>query len=92
MIKQEVKEVIEKEVIEKEERQTPQAAMYCNGVSVSRGLFDFELELKQNSSGVDQTLGTIIMSPQHIKALAELLMQNIEKYEDQYGPIPTRSK
>ena len=46
---------------------------------------DFALAQPQ---GVAQIVARIITNPPHAKALARSLLDNIRKYEDQFGEIP----
>lgn len=43
------------------------------------------------TSVATQAAQRVVMSPQHAKALFEILRQNLETYEGQYGEIPNIS-
>ena len=43
----------------------------------------------QTTGAVAQAAHRIVMSPQHAKALARILQDNIDRYEAQFGAIPT---
>ena len=65
--------------------------IYTNSVRISTSLHDLTLCLRlagtDNPGG--ETVGTVIMSPQHAKMLLALLAKNIRVYEDTFGRIPT---
>jgi hypothetical protein len=67
--------------------------IYANSVQVAQNLYDFRL-IFGLVSGVKNgklqiaNLESIILSPQHAKQLAEVLAENVRKYEEQYMPLP----
>lgn len=73
-------------------QQEQNLAKYCNGVGVTTNIYDFTLQFRQNLEEGSQKIETIIMSPQHTKVLAELLMSSLNEYEKKYGQIPVQSK
>lgn len=65
---------------------------YCNVAGIEVGLFDFVFKMgmkKERSAEIDGNDWdvNIVMSPQHAKALAKLLNENIKKYEENFGEI-----
>jgi hypothetical protein len=71
---------------------------YCNNVRITSSFFDFYIEFLQNVPVlVGQTGGPpenspnlvqrIVMSPEHAKALLELLGESVANYEGQFGEI-----
>jgi hypothetical protein len=68
--------------------------IYVNSSQVQIGTFDVRLSLG-NLPEDDKDDDVIrmeervlaLMSPQHAKALARLLVANIKRYEDEFGPI-----
>lgn len=77
-------------------------ATYVNGVQILASQWEFTLLFSQTSAtpGAQQPgeelavqvtrnlVGRFVMSPQHAKAFAEILRQNVQKYEEQHGEIP----
>ena len=77
-------------------------ATYVNGVQVLASQWDFTILFVQTSAtasgkqpseqfGIEVTrnlVGRFVMSPQHAKAFAEILRQNVQTYEAQHGEIP----
>lgn len=67
--------------------------VYANVVQVLQNLYDFKLTFGQitgTKNGRLQVLGlqSIIVSPQHAKQLAKILVDNVEQYEKHYMPLP----
>lgn len=66
---------------------------YSNYVECAVSMYDFSLQfgLKLPTHEDDQwlPLAQILMSPQHVKILAKMLVENIEAYEIRFGPINT---
>jgi hypothetical protein len=67
---------------------------YSNVVMVNQAQFDFRLNFgitRQKTSpeqpNTIDVFETIFVSPQHAKALAILLAQNVAQYESVFGPI-----
>jgi len=75
---------------------------YANAVNISASLYDITLQFRVQAPvgpiepGKEPIIETVAinnirMSPQHAKALAALLVENIVKYENQFSnklPIP----
>lgn len=68
--------------------------IYANNVEVRTSLFDTMIQLGLIEEATPETLvvkelGRVILSPPHMKALAEILSRNVTEYERTFGPIPT---
>lgn len=61
--------------------------IYTNEIQISLSYFDFTLVLKRMSDINPQTFGTVTLSPQHAKALAQVLMSHVFEYERIFGQI-----
>lgn len=64
--------------------------IYCNSANFSFGVFDFVISLKTAISGENETpddVTSLIMSPQHAKVFAQVLIEQVRIYEDQFGEI-----
>jgi hypothetical protein len=71
--------------------------IYVNSVQVEVTPWDFKLRLAQiGEASTDRLLLNelcfVYLSPQHAKALAMLLSQQVASYEKQVGPIPLGPK
>ncbi|MEH7256687.1 DUF3467 domain-containing protein [Bacillus toyonensis] len=62
--------------------------LYVNSSNVAVGVHDFSIEIFQETKAESNFIGTILMSPQHVKAFAHVLTQNIQQYEELFGTIP----
>ncbi|WP_297430602.1 DUF3467 domain-containing protein [Clostridium sp.] len=66
---------------------------YANTTSVEVSLYDFKFlfGIKSNTANSEfnpnDINSTIIMSPQHAKALVNVLNENVKKYEETFGHI-----
>ncbi|MDG1570122.1 DUF3467 domain-containing protein [Bacillus cereus] len=67
-------------------------AEYSNSVNVSTNIYDFTLRFEQKNPSGSTEICSIIMSPEHTKVLANVLMNSVQEYEEKYGTIPTKSK
>lgn len=65
--------------------------LYSNDIQLSVGYFDFTLHFKHNTPDAEDLLGSITLSPQHAKSLAQLILQNVQHYESIFGNIPYQS-
>jgi hypothetical protein len=67
--------------------------VYSNRVGVDFSVFDFVLDVGMRVPGDEgqASLLKLVMSPQHAKVLSRILLNNIEKYEKAFGPIPLPS-
>ena len=79
--------------------QTSEAPLfYVNSARVRIAPYDFQFVLGQTKGpGPDDELLvsnaiTVVMSPQHAKALSELLERNVRAFEEIMGPIQIRDK
>ena len=74
-------------------RLTPAPRIYANSVQLKTSLFDVSMELGiiaeiTKDGVVADHVGTIIMSPQHAKALNDLLTARLADYEERFGKLP----
>lgn len=86
-------------IFEPKEKTEEMTILYCNQVRMGMSVFDITIdfgqssttEMTQNKSG--QTVvpvdfkTRVVMSPQHAKALAQLLAENITRYEKDFGEL-----
>jgi hypothetical protein len=63
--------------------------IYSNFVVISHSPAEFVLDFTRMLPGVPKTkvYARIIMTPQHVKSLSKALIDNIDKYEKQFGEI-----
>ena len=65
---------------------------YSNSVTIFHGetefLFDFGLSMP-GSKPLVKIFSRILTSPQHAKRFLQALADNIQKYEEKFGPIKT---
>ncbi len=65
--------------------------LYANNAEIETSVWDFRLTFgelrKAGSKLVAEQSATIIMSPQHAKALAGVLASNVREYEKKVGEI-----
>lgn len=71
--------------------------IYVNMVRINASKFDFVLELFQRIPNSDlqeesvniltEKLGNVTMSPQHFKALAVVIQNQLKAYEEKFGEI-----
>jgi hypothetical protein len=71
--------------------------IYTDSVQVRASIHDIMLYLgladPADPDNVSTRLvGRVIMSPQHAKALTDILVKNVEVYEAAFGPIPTERR
>jgi hypothetical protein len=69
--------------------------IYSNSAELRTTFLDFQITFGKILDATTEKLEienelAIIMSPQQTKQLLRVLTQNLEKYEKQFGPIPTR--
>ena len=66
---------------------------YCDSVSFEVNAYGFSLTLGKSLASPEgqppsmQGLARAHMSPQHAKVLARLFVQNVKRYEEQFGTI-----
>lgn len=66
---------------------------YANNVALKTSLFDMTMEFGviadvQGDTLVIKNVATVIVSPQHAKAIAVLLANHVEQYEKKFGALP----
>jgi hypothetical protein len=63
--------------------------IYSNFVVISHSPAEFVLDFTRMLPGTPKTkvYARIIMAPQHAKSLSKALVENVDKYEKQYGEI-----
>ncbi len=67
---------------------------YANNVALKTSIFDMTMvfgvmaEVQGDVLAVTN-VATVIVSPQHAKAIAALLTNHVEEYERQFGALPT---
>lgn len=66
--------------------------VYCNAIEIDAGLFDFTLTLMNNTKNQQHVLGRVKMSPEHVKVLANILLEQVKIYEHNFGTIPQAPK
>ena len=67
-------------------------SFYANSIQVFVSFFDFTLLIGQAGFGPDEEhemweVARLNLSPQHAKALADVLAKRVADYESQFGPI-----
>lgn len=73
---------------------TEEAPMfYSNNLLLQTSVWDFKLAFGIVADATEDSLMvksvvTVMVSPQHAKALNALLTRQLKQYESQYGPIP----
>ena len=65
------------------------AGVYANSMVVQHSLHEFILDFALVSAGNGQVVARVITSPGHMKQIVKAIEENIQKYEDTYGPIPS---
>lgn len=73
---------------EENQTNTQEFNIYCNGVQILMGTYDFTIIINRNSANQSTKLGEIKMSPEHAKVFSNILAQHVEKYEEVFGKIP----
>jgi hypothetical protein len=68
--------------------------IYANMVMITHSPSEFILDFARLMPGVNRSKvqARIIMTPQNLKSFCRALEENIAKYENQFGSIPTYSK
>lgn len=72
-------------------------AYFVNSVRILSSIFDFTvlffqlkmISTEEGDQGQLREVAKIYLSPQHAKAISELLSRKVSEYEEQFGPIPT---
>ena len=65
------------------------AGVYANSMVVQHSAQEFILDFALISAGTGQVVARVITSPGHMKQIAKAFDENIQKYEELYGPIAT---
>src|SRR5438874_2205643 len=70
---------------------------YSNSVRLVTTTFDFRLLFGEISPFADGKMGviaraTVVMSPEHMKAMVAVLTRSVEEFEDAHGVIPWPAK
>ncbi len=67
--------------------------MYCNNVNIQVTNYDLipNFSYKSNPDQEAKVI-SIVMSPQHTKAFANLLNDKVKKYEEIFGPLNLEAK
>ncbi len=65
------------------------AGVYANSMVVQHTAQEFILDFALLSAGSGQVVARVITSPGHMKQIAKAIEENIHKYEEMHGPIPT---
>ena len=60
---------------------------YSNNMAVSHSPEEFIVEWLLNSPSGTHLVSRVIVSPGHMKRIVEALSENLQKYENSYGPV-----
>jgi hypothetical protein len=63
--------------------------VYANSMVVQHTAQEFILDFALLSAGNGQVVARVITSPGHMKQIAKAIDENLQKFEEMYGPIPT---
>ena len=63
--------------------------LYSNLMFITHSASEFVVDFARALPGIrkGKVYSRIVMTPQHAKALSELLQRNVGQFEDQHGPI-----
>lgn len=70
-----------------EEKNYNKTVYYTNQVQVQGGIYDFALTFTNKHQEDDKEVACVVMSPQHAKVLAHMLVESIVNYEKEIGQI-----
>lgn len=56
-------------------------------INIALSQFDLGLEVFYQEDGQAERKAKIVMSPQHYKTLVQVMIQNLQQYEELFGPI-----
>lgn len=67
--------------------------IYANNVGLRTTLWDMTLDFgmiltADTDNVIIRDVASVVMSPQHAKAFANVLAENVRRYEEQHGPLP----
>lgn len=78
---------------EEQKKQSVPLRIYCNGVTVQWGVFDFVCQISTMSPYSEtDVVAEIFFSPQHAKAFANILSKTVRDYEEKHGILPEQVK
>lgn len=60
---------------------------YSNNMAVSHSPEEFIVEWLLNSPSGTHLVSRVIVSPGHMKRIVDALSENLQKYENKYGPV-----
>ena len=63
------------------------AGVYANSMVIQHSAQEFILDFALVMAGNGQIVSRVITSPGHMKLIAKAIEENIQKYEEMYGPI-----
>jgi hypothetical protein len=63
--------------------------VYANKAVVAHSRDEFILDFVSDLPPAAQIVSRVVTAPAHAKALAQTLMDNVERYERKHGEIPT---
>lgn len=61
--------------------------IYANYAEIGMSAFDISIDLGRRVGDEMEIQTTIVMSPQHFKAFANIIFQNLHQYEEMFGDI-----
>jgi len=61
--------------------------VYANSMVIQHSAQEFILDFALMTSGNGQVVSRVITSPGHMKQIAKAIEENLQKYEEMYGPI-----
>lgn len=61
--------------------------VYSNDIQIGMSVYDITIQLRQQTPDGAEVLGNVFLSPQHAKALVNILAQNVRQYEEYFGEI-----
>jgi hypothetical protein len=62
--------------------------VYANSMVVQHTAQEFVLDFALLTAGQGQVVSRVITSPGHMKQIARAIDENLQKYEQMFGPIP----
>ncbi len=65
------------------------AGVYANSMVIQHSGQEFILDFVLMTAGNGQVVSRVITSPAHMKQIAKAIDENIQKYEQMFGPIAT---
>lgn len=81
--------VTEQNMVVENEKEAP--VFYSNAINLKFGIYDFQLFLGQETVVENKpyvkVLAKVVLSPQHAKVVAQMLAENVKRYEEVFGEI-----